>query len=103
MLIRQHSREAKYEKYQFSNYGIARFSLSLGLRNQLNTAFLPMKFAQDSCERLLVTYDAGRPYEIDTDTLEVVTPVGSNQEWRGQLDKVKFPINAKKFPLQKYS
>jgi carotenoid cleavage dioxygenase-like enzyme len=90
----------KYGGYQFSNYGIARFSLSLGLRNQLNTDFLKMKFAQDSQERLLVTYDAGRPYEIDTDTLEVVTPVGSNQEWRGQLDKVNFPINAKKFPFK---
>lgn len=92
----------EYEKYKFLNRGIARLSMSLGLRNQLNTAFLPMKFAADSCDRLLVTYDAGRPYEIDTDTLEVVTPVGSNQEWRGELDQLKIPIiiNANKFPCK---
>ncbi|HAZ49648.1 MAG TPA: lignostilbene-alpha,beta-dioxygenase [Cyanobacteria bacterium UBA11369] len=93
---------SKYEKYKFLNRGIARLSMSLGLRNQLNTAFLPMKFAADSCDRLLVTYDAGRPYEIDTDSLEVVTPVGSNKEWRGELDRLKIPIiiNAKKFPCK---
>lgn len=91
---------SQYEKYQFRNHGIARLSFSLGLRNQLNTAFLPMKFVGDSEERLLVTYDAGRPYEIDTESLEVVTPVGSNKEWRGELDKLKFPINASKFPFK---
>lgn len=73
----------KYEKYQFRNYGILRFSVFLGFRNELNTGFLPMKFSQNEPERLLVTYDAGRPYEIDTETLEVVTPVGGNKEWRG--------------------
>jgi hypothetical protein len=51
-----------------------------------------MKFAQDSHDRLLVTYDAGRPYEIDTETLEIVTPVGANKEWQGELDQLTFPI-----------
>jgi len=59
-----------------------------------------MKFAQDSEERLLITYDAGRPYEIDTEILELVTPVGSNQELRGQLDRLKFPLAAFKFPFK---
>ncbi len=77
---------SKYDKYRFRNHGITRFSLSLGIRNQLNTAFLPMKFSSDSQKRLLVTYDAGRPYEIDTETLELVTPVGSNQEWQSELN-----------------
>jgi len=75
----------KYEKYQFSNYGILRFSVFLGTRNELNTGFLPMKFSQNEPERLLVNYDAGRPYEIDTETLEVVTPIGANKEWRGAM------------------
>lgn len=90
----------KYEKYGFRNHGIARFSTSLGLRNQLNTAFLVMKFPQDAHERLLVTYDAGRPYEIDTETLEVVTPVGANKEWRGELDQLRLIIDAVKFPFK---
>lgn len=83
---------SKYDKYRFRNHGITRFSLSLGVRNQLNTAFLPMKFSQDSQERLLVTYDAGRPYEIDTQTLEVVTPIGTNQEWQSELNGYNTPF-----------
>jgi carotenoid cleavage dioxygenase-like enzyme len=31
--------------------------------------------------RLFVGYDAGRPVELDADTLECVTPVGANDEW----------------------
>ncbi|MBW4513559.1 MAG: carotenoid oxygenase family protein [Scytonematopsis contorta HA4267-MV1] len=85
---------SKYDKYRFRNHGITRFSLSLGVRNQLNTAFLPMKFSQDSQERLLVTYDAGRPYEIDTETLEVVTPIGTNQEWQPELNGYNAPFPA---------
>lgn len=84
---------SKYDKYRFRNHGITRFSLTLGVRNQLNTAFLPMKFAQDSQERLLVTYDAGRPYEIDTQTLEVVTPIGTNLEWESELRGYNAPFS----------
>ena len=62
--------------------GILRFSEKLGARNQLNTAFLPMKFSEEEGYRLLATWDIGRPYEIDPETLEVITPVGSNSEWR---------------------
>ncbi|MBO3457330.1 carotenoid oxygenase family protein [Aetokthonos hydrillicola Thurmond2011] len=88
------SHGSKYEKYRFRNHGITRFSLTLGVRNQLNTAFLPMKFSRDSEERLLVTYDGGRPYEIDTQTLEVVTPIGSNQEWQSELNGYNAPFPA---------
>ncbi len=89
-----------YEQYQFHNHGISRFSFSLGIRNQLNTAFLPMQFG-DAAPRLLVTYDAGRPYEIDTESLETITPIGSNQEWQGELDHLKVPfLDASKFPCK---
>ena len=86
------TRGTKYAKYQFRDHGITRFSFVLGSRNELNTALLPMKFSDESNERLLVTYDAGRPYEIDPETLEVVTPVGSNVEWRAELDGLNFPF-----------
>ncbi|MBD1914776.1 MULTISPECIES: carotenoid oxygenase family protein [Cyanophyceae] len=72
----------QYAPYRFQNHGLSRFSLALGMRNQLNTALLPFRSATDDRDRLLLTYDAGRPYEIDPLTLDVVTPVGSNQEWR---------------------
>lgn len=74
--------DQKYQDLKFNNIGIARLSGKLGIRNQLNTAFLPLKFAQDEHDRLLVTWDAGRPYEIDPKTLEAVTPVGKDSEWK---------------------
>jgi hypothetical protein len=72
----------KYQDLKFKNYGITRISGPLGARNQLNTAFVPLKFSQDESERLRATWDVGRPYEIDPKTLETVTPVGRNDEWK---------------------
>jgi hypothetical protein len=79
-----------FAKLGFRNYGILRFSFFLGARNELNTAFLPMKFPGEALDRLLVTYDAGRPYEIDTESLELVTPVGSQKEWHAALKEPTF-------------
>jgi carotenoid cleavage dioxygenase-like enzyme len=83
--------KAKYAKYRFRNLGLSRFSIALGIRNQLNTAFVPMQFSPAEPERLLVTYDAGRPYEIDPETLEVVTPIGKNIEWCPEI-ALSFPF-----------
>ncbi len=59
----------------------ARMSPALGIRNQANTGLVPM-----GPGRLLVTYDAGRPIEIDAQTLETVTPVGYQSEWKPALE-----------------
>lgn len=77
---------------RFKNYGITRLSGQLGLRNQLNTAFVPMKFPQEERERLMVTWDMGRPYEIDPLTLEAVTPVGGNDEWKSATKLTTLPF-----------
>ncbi|GGA54905.1 carotenoid oxygenase family protein [Okeania sp. KiyG1] len=78
----EESPDLKYrEILKFYNFGLIRFSPALGLRNQLNTAFVPFKFGKDNHERLLITYDAGIPYEINTKTLDVKAPVGSLDEW----------------------
>jgi carotenoid cleavage dioxygenase-like enzyme len=69
-------RAVKGFPHGFSNRGVTRFSITLGARNQLNTALLPMR------DRLLVTFDAGRPWEIDPQSLDLVTPVGWNDEWK---------------------
>lgn len=61
--------------HSFFKHQLTRFSPTLGVRNLLNTAVIPMG------QRLLVTYDAGRPFEISPDTLEVLTPVGHAHEW----------------------
>ncbi|BCL33952.1 carotenoid oxygenase family protein [Nostoc sp. MS1] len=71
-----------YRSHQFRDHGLLRFSPSLGLRDEVDIAFLAFKTSANSQERLMITYDAGRPYEIDTDSLEVVTPVGGNTEWQ---------------------
>lgn len=59
----------------FRNGGPSRFSLILGSRNQLNTAFVRTR------DHLLLTIDAGRPYLLDPNTMELLEPAGSTQEW----------------------
>lgn len=75
------NRNNQYKKYAFHNAGLTRLGI-LGSRNQINTAFLSLS------ERLLVTFDAGRPYEINPETLELLTPVGANHEWIAGVPKV---------------
>ena len=63
----------------FRDGGPSRYSIVLGGRNQLNTAFLKVG------DHLFVTIDAGRPYEVDPDSLELLSPVGKTSEWLGIL------------------
>nr|WP_263858091.1 carotenoid oxygenase family protein [Waterburya agarophytonicola] len=80
------SKQNLYGSLRFNNLGISRGSFNkLGIRNQLNTAFVPFKLADDESERLLVTWDVGRPYEVDPETLETLTPVGENEDWQDLL------------------
>ncbi|HXU68082.1 MAG TPA: carotenoid oxygenase family protein, partial [Polyangia bacterium] len=65
---------------QFLDAGIARLSPLLGARDFLNTAFVPL-VQPGQAPRLLLTYDAGRPYEIDPQTLRVIGPMGAAAEW----------------------
>lgn len=75
-----------YGKLKFYNLGISRGSFNmLGIRNQLNTAFVPFQLKDDASERLMITWDVGRPYEIDPETLETLTPVGLNESWSDLL------------------
>ena len=75
-----------YEGLAFQDLGISRISYEkLGVRNQVNTAFLPFKTPRDANERLLVTWDVGRPHEIDPETLETLQPVGLSEDWQDML------------------
>lgn len=59
----------------FQNRHLTRMSRVLGSRTFANTGFVPFR------DRMLATYDGGRPYEIDTESLAVVTGVGRCDEW----------------------
>jgi carotenoid cleavage dioxygenase-like enzyme len=80
-----HARQPAYSKLRFSDFGLGRLSFHLGMRNALNTAFVPMRFPGDAHQRMLVTTDDGRPYEIDPATLDTVTPIGRLDEWRALI------------------
>lgn len=69
-----------HEPFGFGNMGIARMSMMLGSKNPLNTALTPVKFADDNTA-LLAGYDVGRPYIVDPVSLELLTPMGSIDEW----------------------
>jgi hypothetical protein len=67
---------------RFYDRGIARVSSNgqIGGRNMLNTALQAIRFG-DGPERLLVTYESGRPYEVCPETLRLVTPMGRRERW----------------------
>jgi len=71
--------------YPYANHGLARLSFGLGFRNEVNTAVVPMRFNAADGTRLLITWDAGRPFEIDPVSLEIATAVGFDAEWREQI------------------
>ncbi len=82
---------ALLELLRFVPAGMARIGL-LGARDFVNTAFQPIA-AGDQPARLLVTCDAGRPWEIDTVTLEARTPLGKRSEWvPSALGFLPFPL-----------
>jgi carotenoid cleavage dioxygenase-like enzyme len=74
-----------WEDLKFNNLGLARISMSIGTRNELNTAITPVKFSADNEHRLLATFDAGRPFEFDPANLNIVTAIGQNKIWNSGL------------------
>jgi len=69
----------------FRNHGIMRMSLTLGMRNSVNTALTPLKHSGGGY-RLLACWDAGMPWEIDPVSLSARWPLGwSGQPWRDAL------------------
>ncbi|RZS93481.1 carotenoid oxygenase family protein [Aquimarina brevivitae] len=71
-----------YAKIAFKNKGLARMSMKLGTRNQLNTAITAFRTPGDDQLRMLATFDAGRPFEFDAEKINVITPIGRNKFWR---------------------
>ncbi len=66
--------------YRFESRGMMRLG-PLGLQNQTNTALVAL-----DGNRLIATADGGRPWELDPDTLEPLTPVGRLDDYRAIAD-----------------
>lgn len=64
---------------EFLDAGVLRLSPTLGARNQANHAIVPFGDA------LLVTSDTGRPYVLDPRSLELLAPLGTNDQWQPAL------------------
>jgi carotenoid cleavage dioxygenase-like enzyme len=64
---------------RFHDLGLARISPRLGARTVLGTAPVFLR------DRMIVTTDVGRAWEVDPVSLELVTPIGRIDEWRGAL------------------
>ena len=81
--------------HYFRGMGMARTSMYIGSRNQLNTSINLFKFPGDAHTRVTVNFDAGRFYELDPASLQLKTPIGANSEWHSE-----FPAGmAYTFPL----
>lgn len=78
--------------YEFKNLGLTRMSLELGSRDELNTAVTPVKFKGDTSIRMLACYDAGRPWEIDPHSLDMITAIGANSEYAASTPDFLFPF-----------
>ncbi|NNJ89486.1 MAG: hypothetical protein HKP53_08790, partial [Eudoraea sp.] len=72
----------------FKMIGIGRTSFKFGARNELNTAINPFKFNDDAHVRMSANFDMGRPWEFDTDTMELKTVIGSTKEWVGEIPSI---------------
>lgn len=67
------------ELMEFRDIGLSRISPLLGVRTVLSNSPIPLR------DRMIVTTDAGRPWEFDPVTLELVTPIGKADEWLGSI------------------
>jgi len=79
----------------FKGMGLARTSMKMGSRNQLNTSLNAFKFPGDEHTRITANFDAGRPYELNPETISIKTPIGANSEWLGEFPEAMeytFPL-----------
>ncbi|NNE26671.1 MAG: hypothetical protein HKN09_07490 [Saprospiraceae bacterium] len=79
------------EGHEFKMMGIARQSWKFGSRNQLNTAVSPFRFKGDTHSRMTASFDMGRPWELDVDTMKLKTPIGSYKQWTAEFGRMMTP------------
>lgn len=85
--------ESKFKNYGFKSAGMTRASMQLGFRNELSVAVIPFQFKDNKYPRMVITFDAGRPWELNTETLELITPIAKYDEWlKGTPEGLDFPF-----------
>ena len=77
-----------YDKFKFENHGIIRMSRVLGARNEANTAVIPVQFKGQDKPSLLISYDCGKPWFFDPVSLQVLNPIGYNEEWHSGMPDI---------------
>ncbi|MGE0786061.1 MAG: carotenoid oxygenase family protein [Sandaracinaceae bacterium] len=81
----------RFNTMRFIDAGLVRIG-RLGSRDFANTGFVTINVPGEP-RRLCLTYDAGRPIEIDPASLRFITPVGERTEWRAEvLADSLFPV-----------
>lgn len=85
-----------FEGWEFKNNGMARMSKVLGQRNQANVSVVPFKFRESERLRMLATYEAGRPWEINPETLDVIAPAGKSEDYHSLVPSwfLRYPFPA---------
>jgi len=63
----------------FHDLGLTRMSPLLGVRSVLSNSPIALR------DRMIITTDAGRPWEFDPISLELITPIGKVDEWVGTV------------------
>ncbi len=63
----------------FHDLGLTRMSPLLGVRSVLSNSPIALR------DRMIITTDAGRPWEFDPITLKLITPIGKIDEWVGTV------------------
>ncbi len=63
----------------FHDLGLTRLSPLLGVRTVLSNSPIALH------DRMIITTDAGRPWEFDPISLELITPIGKTDEWIGAI------------------
>lgn len=67
--------------HEFRAVGLGQFSATLGAQELPNTA--PVMIPRSG--RMVITTDAGRPWQIDPSTLRALSPLGYLREWKRAL------------------
>ncbi len=91
------------KSFRFENKGgLSRLSSKLGVQNQCNTALQAFEDPKKKgFWRIFATVDSGIPYEFNSGSLKLTTPIGKRNEWTHTKIRVPLQYSSEKwiFPM----